>query len=37
MSGTDAEAFEARMREWATEQGHPVGLPLAESFHRIAP
>jgi LmbE family N-acetylglucosaminyl deacetylase len=37
MSGTDAEAFEARMREWAAEQGQPVGLPLAESFHRIAP
>jgi LmbE family N-acetylglucosaminyl deacetylase len=31
------EAFVARMRRWAEEQGRPAGLSLAESFKRITP
>lgn len=31
------EAFVARMRRWAGEQGKPAGLGLAESFKRITP
>jgi LmbE family N-acetylglucosaminyl deacetylase len=31
------EAFVARMRHWAGEQGRPAGLGLAESFKRITP
>jgi LmbE family N-acetylglucosaminyl deacetylase len=31
------DAFVARMRRWAEEQGRPAGLELAESFKRISP
>jgi LmbE family N-acetylglucosaminyl deacetylase len=37
MSGSDAAAFETRMREWAAEQGAAAGLAMAESFHRLSP
>ena len=31
------DVFVARMRRWASEQGEPVGLGLAESFKRLTP